>query len=156
MKTVIASNKTVYVHCKVIIVIQAKPTLQAGRGRSVVATVCYLIEEFKLSTDEAVALVKKERPQINMGYAQLQSCKDYEARYSIRAGQDGTEDISVNVKETTEDKVVIEEVTPEGTLEMEFVERKETTTSFEIHNAVTNEIKDEEVKDEESEAKVSA
>lgn len=103
-----------------------------------------------------MALVKKERPQINMGYAQLQSCRDYEARYSARTDKDGKEDISVCVKETTEDKVVIEEVTPEGTLELEFVERKETTTSFEIHNAVSNEAKDEKVKDEEKEAKVSA
>lgn len=55
--------------------------LQAGRGRSVVATVCYLTEEFSLSTEEAVDLVKKERPQINMGFAQIQACRDYEHKY---------------------------------------------------------------------------
>eukprot|EP01127_Copromyxa_protea_P014730 TRINITY_DN4155_c0_g1_i1.p1 TRINITY_DN4155_c0_g1~~TRINITY_DN4155_c0_g1_i1.p1 ORF type:complete len:262 (+),score=68.46 TRINITY_DN4155_c0_g1_i1:115-900(+) len=69
MRSIVSTKKTVYVHCK------------AGRGRSVVATVCYLTYEHGLTTDAAVELIKKQRPQINMGLTQLQTCRDFEEKY---------------------------------------------------------------------------
>jgi len=65
MKKIIASGKSVYVHCK------------AGRGRSVVAVVCYLIETDNITVEEAVEYVKKRRSQINMGKIQLNICYSY-------------------------------------------------------------------------------
>lgn len=65
MKRVIATGKSVYVHCK------------AGRGRSVVAVVCYLMEVDDLSVEDAIEFVKKRRPQINMGKIQRNVCFDY-------------------------------------------------------------------------------
>jgi len=65
MKKIINSGKNVYVHCK------------AGRGRSVVAVVCYLIEVDDMSVEEAIDYVKKRRPQINMGKIQQNICYSY-------------------------------------------------------------------------------
>jgi atypical dual specificity phosphatase len=65
MKKIISSGKSVYVHCK------------AGRGRSVVAVVCYLLEVDNMTVEEAVDYVKKRRPQINMGKIQLNICYSY-------------------------------------------------------------------------------
>jgi len=65
MKKIIDSGKNVYVHCK------------AGRGRSVVAVVCYLVEIDNMSVDDAITYVKEKRPQINMGKIQRDVCYSY-------------------------------------------------------------------------------
>jgi len=65
MRRIIATGKSVYVHCK------------AGRGRSVVAVVCYLMEVDNMTVEEAVEFVKKRRSQINMGKIQLNICYSY-------------------------------------------------------------------------------
>jgi atypical dual specificity phosphatase len=78
MKKIINSGKSVYVHCK------------AGRGRSVVAVVCYLMEIDNMTVEEAIDYVKKRRPQINMGKIQQNICYSY---YNILHGIQNTEPI---------------------------------------------------------------
>lgn len=77
-----------------------------------VATVCYLTEEFCLSTEEAVALVKKERPQINMGYAQLQACKDYAEKYGKKKRSFANEETDNKLDKKEEEKEEKEEKAP--------------------------------------------
>jgi len=65
MKKIVNTGKSVYVHCK------------AGRGRSVVAVVCYLLEVDNMTVEEAIDYVKQRRPQINMGKIQQNICYSY-------------------------------------------------------------------------------
>ena len=51
------------------------------------------METLEITTDEAVEIIRKERPQINMGFAQLQSCKDYEANYRTLRREEGVVEI---------------------------------------------------------------
>ncbi len=56
---------TVYVHCK------------AGRGRSATVVIAYLMTVHDLTFDDAFALVKEQREQINLNTAQRQAIYDY-------------------------------------------------------------------------------
>ncbi|XP_002160979.1 phosphatidylglycerophosphatase and protein-tyrosine phosphatase 1 [Hydra vulgaris] len=46
------SSSSVYVHCK------------AGRSRSATVVVCYLIKQYKMSSDDAIQFVREKRPHI--------------------------------------------------------------------------------------------
>lgn len=61
IKTKLAEGKKIYIHCK------------AGRGRSAMCVLAYLIKYKEMSYDDALALVKKARPQINMNAADRKS-----------------------------------------------------------------------------------
>jgi protein tyrosine phosphatase (PTP) superfamily phosphohydrolase (DUF442 family) len=74
MKEIVDAKKKVYVHCK------------AGRGRSVVASVCFLIKYEQMSWEEATAYIKKRRPQINMGSHQTGSCANFEKIHGMPKG----------------------------------------------------------------------
>jgi len=75
MKEIVDSNKKVYVHCK------------AGRGRSVVASVCFLIKYHHMGWEEATAYLKARRPQINMGGHQTGSCASFEKIHGMSKGE---------------------------------------------------------------------
>eukprot|EP01126_Amoeba_proteus_P024614 TRINITY_DN2474_c0_g1_i8.p1 TRINITY_DN2474_c0_g1~~TRINITY_DN2474_c0_g1_i8.p1 ORF type:complete len:193 (+),score=44.30 TRINITY_DN2474_c0_g1_i8:78-581(+) len=74
MERIVNSGKIVYVHCK------------AGRGRSVVVTICYLAHKKGFSVDQACELLRSRRPQVNMGQAQIQACRDYVETYLSSSG----------------------------------------------------------------------
>lgn len=61
----LGEGHTVYVHCK------------AGRGRSATIVIVYLMQFENLSFDDAFALVKEQRPQINLNDYQRQAIFDY-------------------------------------------------------------------------------
>lgn len=61
----VADGQTIYVHCK------------AGRGRSATIVVAYLMQQEGLSLDDAIAHVKKQRPQINLNAGQRKAIADY-------------------------------------------------------------------------------
>ncbi len=69
----LANGKNVYVHCK------------AGRGRSALVVMCYLIKHQQMSAQQAFALVRKQRPQA--GFRESESkyttLLEYEAKYAV-------------------------------------------------------------------------
>jgi atypical dual specificity phosphatase len=62
---------TTYVHCK------------AGRGRSATAVVCFLMQKFGLTAENAKEKVRVSRPQINLNSYQWQAIKIYEASLKV-------------------------------------------------------------------------
>lgn len=69
MHQYIQSGKTAYVHCK------------AGRGRSVVMVICYLMQFLDYTPDEAIAFVREKRPEISLSKAQYDFIEQYRAEY---------------------------------------------------------------------------
>ena len=65
----IQDDKTAYVHCK------------AGRGRSIVMVVCYLMQFLDLSPDEAITLVSEKRSEVSLSKAQYEFIEAYRVRY---------------------------------------------------------------------------
>ena len=65
LQKMLEEGHIVYVHCK------------AGRGRSATALIAYLMAKEGFSFDDALALVKKQRPQINLNAGQRQAIFDY-------------------------------------------------------------------------------
>ena len=73
----VTRDKKVYVHCK------------AGRGRSAVVVMCYLIKYENMSADDAFAFLKEKRPQINMSQKQRDAINEF-IEAECLAGEDGT------------------------------------------------------------------
>lgn len=69
MHQCISNGKTAYVHCK------------AGRGRSVVMVICYLMQFLDYTPDEAIAFVRERRPEISLSKAQYDFIEQYRAEY---------------------------------------------------------------------------
>lgn len=67
---------TTYVHCK------------AGRGRSTVVVVAFLIEYRGMSLDEACAFVKSKRPHVNLLPKQKRILRDFSEAYNASSSQD--------------------------------------------------------------------
>lgn len=70
--SLITTKKPAYVHCK------------AGRGRSAMAVIGYLMMHHSMSYNEAYDHVKKHRPQINMNAAQQAQMKAFEVTLKTR------------------------------------------------------------------------
>ncbi|MCS5707808.1 dual specificity protein phosphatase family protein [Candidatus Berkiella cookevillensis] len=69
MHQCIHNGKTAYVHCK------------AGRGRSVVMVICYLMQFLDYTPEEAIAFVREKRPEISLSKAQYHFIEQYRAEY---------------------------------------------------------------------------
>lgn len=61
----VLQKKTVYVHCK------------AGRGRSAVIVICYLMKQKKMSPEEALEFVKGQRPLVKPNRVQMECIRQY-------------------------------------------------------------------------------
>lgn len=61
-----AVGRKVYVHCK------------AGRGRSAVLVICYLMATRRITADQAEACVRESRRQIDRHLANRQAVRDFE------------------------------------------------------------------------------
>eukprot|EP00760_Papus_ankaliazontas_P018387 PhM_4_TR17473/c2_g1_i1/m.33059 len=96
--TIHRRNQCVYVHCK------------AGKGRSWVVTMCYLIAQEGLSFDDARNLVKSKRHQVSPGVEQVQRVRDFEGELrrqrhyltEIRAAQRAAVTDTLGAKTETE------------------------------------------------------
>lgn len=58
----------VYVHCK------------AGRGRSALVLTCYLTKFHGFSAEDAIKQIQKDRPQVKLGKAKMDTAIEYEIR----------------------------------------------------------------------------
>ena len=58
-------NSSIYIHCK------------AGRTRSATLVGCYLIEQYKMTPEEAVNFMKEKRPHIWLGQKQWEAIRAY-------------------------------------------------------------------------------
>lgn len=58
-------SSSIYVHCK------------AGRTRSATLVGCYLMDQYGMTPDEAVNLMKEKRPHVLLGQKQWQAIRNY-------------------------------------------------------------------------------
>lgn len=147
MKKIIATGKSVYVHCK------------AGRGRSVVAVVCYLIEVDNMTVEDAVDYVKKLRSQINMGKIQLNICYSfYNELHGIKTNslQSSKDEISCEIEDMDGYGYEKMKISKSGDNFVSSVESEEniienTTTTTTTHNLTPLEKELQELNDDDDE-----
>lgn len=66
IESIVARGGKVYLHCK------------AGRGRSALIAICYLIKTEALTASEALTYVKARRPLVNLQPSQINRIQEYE------------------------------------------------------------------------------
>ena len=59
------NSSSVYVHCK------------AGRSRSATIVVCYLIKQYKMTSEEAIQFVKERRPHVALSETHYKRISDF-------------------------------------------------------------------------------
>lgn len=74
----IESGETAYVHCK------------AGRGRSIVMVICYLMQYLDLPPDAAIELVRSRRREISLSKAQYELIEAYRKEFKTELPPRGT------------------------------------------------------------------
>ena len=60
-----ANGRSVYVHCK------------AGRGRSTTVVACYLMQEHRITPEEAVRRIRERRTHIRLGAEQMNAVRTF-------------------------------------------------------------------------------
>ena len=74
----LGSKNIYYIHCK------------AGKGRSAVIVVCYVMYRYYMNVDEAIKFVKRHRPSVSLNEQQIDAIQQYYCKVITELGKENT------------------------------------------------------------------